>query len=151
MCIYKKYHRQETDFAGSDAVLYTGSACCWKEDGKYLDFHRAGVRRAVRAAGMAKRAGARMFVYLGSLHVYGAEPGIITETTPVCPSDAYGKMQMGIEKELWKLKDDSFCVVILRLPVVYGFGCGGGYREIQEYVSRHIFFRHVAENAACFM
>ncbi len=131
---------KESDFAGSDAVLYTGSACCRKEDGKYQDFHGAGVRRAARAASMAKRAGARMFVYLGSLHVYGKEKGIITEMTPVCPSDIYGKVQMETEKELWKLKDDSFCVAILRLPAVYGFGCGGGYREIQKYVSRHVLF-----------
>lgn len=121
------------DFTGYDAVLYADRSDC-------KAVYETDACQAVQAADKAKRAGAGMFIYLSSLHIYSRKAGMITRKTPVSPSGAYGKTKVIAEKELWKRNDDMFCVVVLRLPEVYGYGCKGSYHKLSRAAVRYKFF-----------
>lgn len=118
-----------SDFSGYHALLYAGES-----DTRKMDKPQESM--AVRTAAKAKKDGVKMFLYTSSLCVYGQTAGRITEKTPVCPSDAYGKWKLRIEKELWQLNDKNFCIAILRLPPVYGYGCKGSYRNLADFTAR---------------
>lgn len=137
----KKGCWKKADLSEYDAVLYTGMAgSCEKLSGNYKYSCERDAWRAVKTADLAKKAGVKMFLYLSTLHVYGTDTRIITEKTPVCPSDICGKAGIYAEKELWKQKDASFHVAILRLPPIYGYEYGGQYRKIANFAVRHGFF-----------
>lgn len=129
---------KETDFSGYDAVLYTGMAGSCKEfSEKYTKLYKKDAIRAARTAGLAKKAGVNMFVYLSSLHVYETGLQMITEKTPVCPSDARGEAELYAEKALWELRDDTFHAALVRIPPVYGHGLGGCYRWSVRFAVRY--------------
>ena len=132
---------KETDFSGYDAVLYTGMAGSREEfSEKCTKLYKKDALRAARAAGLAKKAGVKMFVYLSSLHVYESGLHMITAETPVCPADARGRAELYAEKALRELRDDTFHAALVRIPPVYGYGLGGCYRRSVRFAVRYGFF-----------
>jgi nucleoside-diphosphate-sugar epimerase len=78
-------------------------------------------RCAVRAAEMAKAAGARAFVYASSCSVYGfAEDAARTERSEVNPLTAYAKSKVFAERDLAPLASDTFRVTCLRFATACG-------------------------------
>jgi nucleoside-diphosphate-sugar epimerase len=79
--------------------------------------HRAGVR----LARLAKKAGARSFVFASSCSVYGfAEDGAKTEESEVNPLTAYARSKIATEKSLAPLADGKFAVTCLRFATACG-------------------------------
>lgn len=127
---------KEADFKGGYcAVLFTGSADTQQEICYGTDRYAA-----VRAADMAKKMGAVMFLYLSSLRVYGKQTGVITKEMPVCPADEYGKAVLFVENELRKREDAGFQIAVLRLPAVYGYRCRSWYQTARRFAFRHGYF-----------
>ena len=128
-------------FENYDAVLYIS-----KTDDtlttfrKHLMLHKADACQAVRIANRAKISGIEMFLYLSSLHVYSPETGMITKTSRPEPSDAYGRLRLHTEKQLWNMNSSKFRVAILRLPKIYGYKCSGSYTGIAKAAIRSCFF-----------
>ena len=77
----------------------------------------------IEVAKKAKKDKVKQFIFLSSMSVYGLEVGTITSETLPNPNTNYGKSKLMAEEALNKLSDDSFKVVILRPPMVYGEGC----------------------------
>jgi nucleoside-diphosphate-sugar epimerase len=79
------------------------------------------LRGALRIAKAAKERGVRRYVYSSSASVYGAgsHEGL-NETSAVAPQTQYAKSKVAVERELLRLCDDKFTVVILRNATVYG-------------------------------
>lgn len=73
----------------------------------------------------ARTAGADKFIYASSCSIYDREGDsgnhLNDEASPVVPQRAYSVSKYLAEKELLKLADGRFCVVILRKGTVYGF------------------------------
>lgn len=72
----------------------------------------------------AKADGAKEFVYLSSMAVYGLSANINnkpvdSETAPT-PANDYGKSKLAGEEEVIKLADENFHVHIVRAPSIYG-------------------------------
>lgn len=79
----------------------------------------------------AKSCGVRQYIYISTMGVYGVNkkltPNIINANTPLMPDDMYSRSKLMAEEGLMKLQDDSFNVVCVRPPSVYGKDCRGGY------------------------
>ena len=70
---------------------------------------------------------------MSSAIVYGesapiGKSKIITQKTPVNPSNCYGDSKVQAENGLRLLNDNDFKVVILRPPMIYGKGSKGSSR-----------------------
>lgn len=76
----------------------------------------------VRAARLAKQAGAKRYVLPSSCSIYGfQEDGVIAdETSPTNPLTTYARANEMAEQGVLPLADENFCVVVLRQATVYG-------------------------------
>ena len=76
----------------------------------------------VRAARMAREAGARRYVLPSSCSIYGfQEDGVVAdEGSPANPLTTYARANEMAERGALPLADESFCVVVLRQATVYG-------------------------------
>ena len=76
----------------------------------------------VRAARLAKEAGARRYVLPSSCSIYGfQEEGVIAdETSRTNPLTTYARANEMAERGVLPLADEGFCVVVLRQATVYG-------------------------------
>lgn len=79
-------------------------------------------RATVSLAKMAKKNGVKKFIFASSCSVYGITSGKMrNEKSKIYPTTTYAKSKALSEKELRKLADDDFCVIILRNSTVYGY------------------------------
>jgi nucleoside-diphosphate-sugar epimerase len=75
----------------------------------------------IKLAKKAKKNGVKRFIFSSSCSIYGiAKNGIVTEKSKAYPITQYAINKLKAEKELKKLADNNFCVVILRNATVYG-------------------------------
>jgi len=83
---------------------------------------RINAAATVRIARLAKAEGIRKFVYASSCSIYGISDcaGAVTEEAPLAPLTAYARAKVQAEKELLRLHDDDFRVVIMRNATMHG-------------------------------
>lgn len=98
----------------------------------------------IALAKRAKEQGVQQFIYISSMIVYGESelPGrrkIITADTLPTPVSTYGNSKLLAEQELIKLNSESFCVTIVRPPMVYGRHSKGNYPKLSK-LSRYLLF-----------
>jgi nucleoside-diphosphate-sugar epimerase len=111
---------------------------------KYMAVNRDLTLEFARAA---KNAGARHFIFLSSMIVYGpAAPAgstrVISPDTPPAPENAYGQSKLEAETGLFAMADEGFAVSALRVPTVYGRGCRGAYASIAKMARLLRLFPH---------
>lgn len=102
----------------------------------------------VETAKKAKADGAKQFIFMSSAIVYGnsapiGKKKIITRDTPVSPANCYGDSKVQAENGLRPLNDETFRVVILRPPMIYGKGSKGNYPTLSKYAQKLPFFPDV--------
>lgn len=124
------------DFSGYDTVYHV-AGIAHSDNGKISKekaklYYEVNTKLTVRTAMKAKKSGVKQFIFMSSAIVYGDSAPIgtkkmITRDTPVSPANCYGDSKVRAEKGLRKLEDDSFKVVILRPPMIYGKGSKGNY------------------------
>jgi nucleoside-diphosphate-sugar epimerase len=74
----------------------------------------------------ALRSGAKHFIYVSSVKVYGeGSDEALNENSACHPEDPYGKSKLRAEEYLQTLQAGNFAVSIVRPPVVYGPGVKG--------------------------
>lgn len=82
------------------------------------DINHAG---SVRLAEMARKAGAKRFVYMSSCSVYGvAEGDYVSEQSPVNPQTAYAICKTRVEHDVKPLANASFSPTFMRNATAYG-------------------------------
>ena len=124
---------REKDFSGYDVVFHVAGIAHVKETKKNRDlFFKVNRDLAIEVAKISKNAGVSQFIFLSSMSVYGVENGVIDKITPLEPQSAYGKSKIEAEVLIDKLGDDSFRLVILRPPMIYGNGCKGNYQRLAK-------------------
>ena len=89
----------------------------------------------------AKADGVGQFLFMSSESVYGlhapvGKPVVITADTPICPVDNYGISKAKAEAGILALQDETFKVVILRPPMIYGKGCKGNYQTLAKLAKK---------------
>lgn len=70
------------------------------------------------------------FIFFSTAAVYGSKIEEVTKQTKTAPETYYAKSKLAAEKELWKMREDSFHIAIIRPPMVYGAGCKGNFTKL---------------------
>lgn len=127
---------REKDFSGYDSVFHV-AGIAHSDSGKISDekeklYYAVNTDLTVETAKKAKADGVKQFVFMSSAIVYGESAPIgknrvITKDTPTSPENCYGDSKVQAENGIRPLNDDSFKVVILRPPMIYGKGSKGNY------------------------
>lgn len=129
---------KEADFSLYDVVFHVAGIVHQKEkpDMKELYF-KVNRDLPIEVARKAKLDGVKQFIFMSSMAVYGEEGKIgqevvIDRNTPINPKTLYSISKVEAEKGVSKLNDDSFKIVILRPPMVYGHNCPGNYARLEK-------------------
>lgn len=91
----------------------------------------------VKIAEKAKKDGVEQFIFISSIIVYGnsapvGKSKVISKNTKPHPSNFYGDSKLQAEIGLRELEDDTFKVVIVRAPMVYGTKCKGNFSLLER-------------------
>lgn len=100
-------------------------------------YYRVNTDLAVETAKKAKEAGVRQFIFMSSMIVYsGCKEKRITEKTVPQPLNFYGDSKWQADQKIQALADESFKVVILRPPMIYGKGSKGNYPQLAKLAGK---------------
>lgn len=102
----------------------------------------------IETAKKAKADGVKQFIFMSSAIVYGdsapiGRQKIITRETAPSPANCYGDSKLQAENGILALNDDSFKVVILRPPMIYGKGSKGNYQTLVKLALKLPIFPYV--------
>ncbi len=140
------------DFHAFDAIFHV-AGIAHADVGKVTEeqkamYYKVNADLTVETARKAKAEGVKQFIFMSSIIVYGESAGIgrkrvITKDTPLTPANFYGDSKVKAEEGLQQLADDSFKVVILRPPMIYGKGSKGNYPLLAKMARKLPFFPNV--------
>ena len=94
---------------------------------------------AIETAKKAKAQGVKQFIFMSSIIVYGeasSSKRVIDRNTVPKPSSFYGLSKLQAEEGLRSLKSESFKIVVLRPPMIYGKGSKGNYAKLAAFAKR---------------
>lgn len=143
---------RDRDFSGYDAIFHV-AGIAHADVGKVTAeqkalYYRVNADLTIACAQKAKEAGVAQFIFMSSIIVYGESAGVgkefvITWDTPLAPANFYGDSKVKAEEGLQKLADNSFKVVILRPPMIYGEGSKGNYPLLAKLARQLPFFPEI--------
>ncbi|MGV3009724.1 NAD-dependent epimerase/dehydratase family protein [Streptococcus thoraltensis] len=136
---------KEFDFSNYDSIFHVAAIVHKNE--KKMDptlYDKVNRDLPIELATLAKSAGVGQFIFLSSMSVYGNEQEIITKSTVENPSTYYGKSKLAAEEGLKKLETESFAVVIIRPPMVYGPNATGNYARLSKLSKFTLFFPKIS-------
>ena len=127
---------REKSFAGYDAVFHVAGIAHVSADPSKKDlYYKINRDLAIETAEKAKKDGAKHFIFMSSMIIYGADEPvgkekIITKDTQPAPSDFYGDSKLQADLAIQQLAGETFTVSIIRPPVIYGPGCKGNFPKL---------------------
>lgn len=128
---------KELDFSVFDSIVDCVGIAHRKETKENAhEYYEINADLAFRTAQKAKDAGAKQFIFLSSMSVYGMDEGVITKETQPNPKTHYGKSKWQAEQQIAPLQDEMFRVAIVRPPMVYGEGCKGNYQTLVKLAKK---------------
>ena len=126
--------------------MYHVAGSAHSDNGKISDeraklYYAVNTDLTVACAQKAKAAGVKQFIFMSSAIVYGdsapiGKPKVITPDTPVNPANCYGDSKVQAENGLRPLDCDSFKVVILRPPMIFGKNSKGNYPLLSKLAQK---------------
>lgn len=143
---------RERDFSQYDCVYHVAGIA--HSDNGPISPEKEKLYRAVNTdltvetAKKAKADGAKQFIFMSSAIVYGesapyGKAKVITKQTPASPANCYGDSKLQAENGIRPLEDDSFKVVILRPPMIYGKNSKGNYPTLSKLAQKMPIFPKV--------
>ncbi|MBR2343768.1 MAG: NAD-dependent epimerase/dehydratase family protein [Clostridia bacterium] len=143
---------REKDFSVYDSIFHV-AGIAHSDSGKISEqraklYYAVNTDLAVETAKKAKADGARQFVYMSSAIVYGdsapiGKRKVINRDTPTSPANCYGDSKLRAEQGLFALEDETFRVVALRPPMIYGRGSKGNYPLLAKIAGKTPIFPRV--------
>lgn len=143
---------RESSFRGYDAVFHV-AGIAHADVGKVTEekkqlYYKVNTELTIECAKKAKVDGVGQFLFMSSMIVYGESAGIgrkkvITADTPPAPANFYGDSKLRAEEGLLLLAEESFRVVILRPPMIYGKDSKGNYPLLAKMARKLPFFPDV--------
>ena len=135
---------KEKDFSEYDVVFHVAGIVHRKETKENKDrYYKVNCDLAYEVAQKAKCDGVDQFIFLSSMSVYGMETGVITKEMVPKPKSNYGKSKLKAEKLIASLDEDTFKVVVLRPPMIYGNGCKGNYNRLERFALKSPVFPEI--------
>lgn len=143
---------RERDFSQYDCVYHVAGIA--HSDNGPISPEKEKLYRAVNTdltvetAKKAKADGVKQFIFMSSAIVYGesapyGKAKVITKQTPASPANCYGDSKLQAENGIRPLEDDSFKVVILRPPMIYGKNSKGNYPTLSKLAQKMPIFPKV--------
>ena len=140
------------DFSDYDTVYHV-AGIAHSDTGKVSDerkafYYKVNTDLTIETAKKAKAEGVKQFIFMSSAIVYGDSAAIgkekrITRDTPVSPANFYGDSKVQAENGIIPLSDESYKVVILRPPMIYGKGSKGNYPLMAKLAKKMPVFPYV--------
>ncbi|PCH12500.1 ADP-L-glycero-D-manno-heptose-6-epimerase [Streptococcus parauberis] len=138
---------KEYDFSPYDSIFHVAAIVHKNEKNLNQDLYdKVNRDLPIELATLAKKAGVAQFIFLSSMSVYGNIEEVITKSTKENPSTYYGKSKLAAENGLKKLADDSFNLLILRPPMVYGPNATGNYTRLSKLSKLTVAFPKINNN-----
>ncbi len=100
-------------------------------------WRRANVDAAVNLARAAREAGAKRFILISTAHIHGrVHAGVVTDTTPPNPMDAYAESKLQAEHDVAAAFGPGLSII--RPVAVIGPGCPGNIQLLLKLLARGI-------------
>lgn len=105
----------------------------------------------VAMAKKAKTEGVKQFIFMSSIIVYGDDAVLgkemhITKDTKPNPANFYGNSKLQAEEQLLELATDTFKILIIRTPMVYGPQCKGNFPRLVKLAKKIVIFPLIKNN-----
>ena len=127
----------DLELSNVDTIVHLSALVHQMDGASYKEYYNVNVKQTLNLAKKAKESGVKQFIFVSSIKVYGEESKIpYTETTPCRPVDDYGKSKFEAENELKSLEDNNFKVVIIRTPIVYGYGVKANINNLINLIKK---------------
>lgn len=136
---------RDKDFSEYD-VVYHVAGIAHADVGKVSEeikskYYEVNTGLAVEAAGKAKREGVKTFIFMSSMIVYGdsapyGQQKVIDETAVPKPANFYGDSKLQADVAVRELADDTYKVIVLRPPMIYGKDSKGNYRTLAKLAKK---------------
>lgn len=143
---------RDKDFSEYD-VVYHVAGIAHADVGKVSEeikseYYEVNTGLAVEAAEKAKREGVKTFVFMSSMIVYGdsapyGQQKVIDETTVPKPANFYGDSKLQADVAVRELANDTYKVIVLRPPMIYGKDSKGNYRTLAKLAKKLPVFPNV--------
>lgn len=124
------------DFSGYDVVFHVAGIA--HSDVKTPDketikkYYQINTDLTVETAIKAKSDGVNQFIFMSSMIVFGSHNECITFETKPEPDNFYGNSKLQADIKIHELQNDSFNVVSLRPPMIYGKRSKGNYPKLAK-------------------
>lgn len=128
---------RDTSFSGYDCIYHVAGIAHAdigdiSEERRKL-YYKVNTELAVAVAEKAKMDGVGQFIFMSSMIVYsGCNEKIITLSTQPKALNFYGDSKLQADLKLQSMQSNSFHVVVLRPPMIYGKGSKGNYSELSK-------------------
>lgn len=139
---------REKDFSAYD-VVYHVAGIAHSDNGKISAekeklYRSVNTDLTIEVAKKAKEAGVKQFIFMSSAIVYGesgkiGKKKVITKDTPVSPANCYGDSKVQAELGILPLNCETFKVVVLRPPMIYGKGSKGNFPQLEKFAKLPFF------------
>lgn len=135
----------EHDFSNYDTVYHVAGIAHADvgnvtEEQKQL-YYKINTDLTVEVARKAKAEGVKQFIFMSSMIIYsGCRSRIITRDTVPNPLNFYGDSKWQADRKVRELENDSFKVVVVRPPMIYGKNSRGNYPELARLAVKLPFF-----------
>jgi len=124
------------DFSGYDIVFHVAGlahADVGKVDEEVQKkYYAVNTELTIRVCNIAKQSGVKEFIFMSSMIVYGdsapyGKKKVIDKNTVPHTSNFYGDSKLQADVAIRSVATDSFKVIVLRPPMIYGRGSKGNY------------------------
>lgn len=131
---------KEKDFSLYDVVFHVAGIAHVSSDPKMEDlYYKVNRDLTIETAEKVKKEGVKQFIFMSSIIVYGdssSSKRVIDRNTVPTPSNFYGNSKLQAEEGIKHLESDTFKVVVLRPPMIYGKGCKGNYPRLSNLAKK---------------
>lgn len=104
-------------------------------------YYKVNTDLAVEVAEKAKAEGVKEFIFMSSMIVYGdsapyGKKKVVDEHTVPHPANFYGDSKLQADVAVRDMADESFKVIVLRPPMIYGKGSKGNYPTLAKLAKK---------------
>ncbi|WP_315969461.1 NAD-dependent epimerase/dehydratase family protein [Oceanobacillus massiliensis] len=138
---------KEKNFSSYDVILHVaGIAHVSSDPNKEELYYKVNRDLTVEVAKKAKIEGAKQFIFMSSIIVYGdstSDRKVIDRNTVPKPSNFYGNSKLQAEEGIKNLESDNFKIVLIRPPMIYGRDSKGNYPKLAKAAQKLPVFPYV--------
>lgn len=143
---------RKKDFSAYDIVYHVAGIAHADvgnvDDATKTKYYAVNTDLAVEVCEKAKAEGVKEFIFMSSMIVYGdsapyGKSKIVDEHTVPVAANFYGDSKLQADVAVRDLADDSFKVIVLRPPMIYGKGSKGNYPLLAKLAKRLLVFPNV--------